>query len=195
MRIPRKIVALTAAVAIAIMVSGMVGGWWGCNRPGGSYVGYANIPGVGEFLWSTTVTMDTANRMFIESEFGACPPDLGGMLPASDSRTPMVGEAIRTGKRTWKYTQIGYGYKTLTDPITMIVRTFIIHDTGTMTFSKNYDEVEIDDHMAFFVLPSDDDGLEADGFPDHDAEPIVIPGTLFMKRVEVVPPYPAPPAP
>ena len=191
---------IATTVICALLLATASGKWY--KRAGGAYIGYIDTGpppgGLGEFLWEAVITPDTGNRMFLEVHWVALDPALGGLglfldgtygtnIAETEGRSPLTGEMIKIGRRTWQYTQIGYGWKK--DPAGTLVVTYIIVDTGTLVFSDDYQTSVGDDRMAIFAPDSDQN--PKDGIPDDLSAPLYVAVAPLPSnvRINVIEPY------
>ena len=101
------------------------------------------------------------------------------------SRSLYTAEMVKVGKNTWKYRMLGYLRGPHPEDLwTANEVVYIIDDSGTITFSDDYQEVTVEYNQGWYKGEQDAD--PKDGFPD-EGEPLgdYWPGTLTAKRISV----------
>jgi len=93
---------------------------------------------------------------------------------------------VETGRNTYKFTIIGYGFKTL--PANRGQLKYIWVTNGTTILTDR--DTREDSDVYLTVFSADKDVNPADGFPDEGAEPDLCLGPVggVVKRVQLMPP-------
>jgi hypothetical protein len=189
----RSIVFWVTACIVTLLVVGSVSGWWipKLKNPSGTYVG--SIPGLkmkpedpdrGHVYYTLVFCTDrfaATRRMTMIMYWNTYQM----YSSKAESRSPYTGEVIKIGKNTWKYRMLGY-LRGPHDPedtwmANDVIR--IIDDSGTITFSDDYQELTMEYNQEWFKPEQDVD--PRDGFPDDGELGSIWPGILEAKRISV----------
>ncbi len=142
----------------------------------------------------TLTPLDPAgDRLAYRQQWINADPTFLSIFPEADNQSPLVGEVVKTGRNTYEYTIIGYGFKTL--PANRGQLKYIWVSNGITTLIDRNTRQNSDIYISLYG--PDKDVNPADGFPDEGAEPDLCLGPMggVMKRVPLMPPCVPPPPP
>jgi hypothetical protein len=179
-----------AALLIAIGAS-VVGMSQRHYQLGGAFIGSG-----GAGIWNALqIPLDPAggtaalrvNTATLSPGFAGLLAALGATAGGSDN----VGEMEMISRDTARFGTVGYGREQAPgNPLqinTIFVMTGTVKFTGPdtieVTYTINVYPVNIPDTSPFYGLPNAD--VNGDGFPDAGAQPIIIPGVLPIRGVDI----------
>ena len=141
----------------------------------------------------TLTPLDPAgDRLAYRQQYTNGDPTFLSIYPEADNMSHLIGEAVKTGRNTYEYTIIGYGFKN--QPADRGQLKYIIVTNGTMTLiNRNTRE----NTLYLSLYGPDKDVNPVDGLPDEGAEPDLCLGPFggVTKRVQLMPPCVPPPPP
>ena len=142
-------------------------------------------------IQDTLTPLDPAgDRLAYRQQYTNGDPTFLSIYPEADNASHLIGEAVKTGRNTYEYTIIGYGFKTLPANRGQLKYIFVTNGTTTLI-----DRNTRDDTVYLSLYGPDKDVNPADGLPDEGAEPDLCIGPFggVMKRVPLMPPCVPPP--
>jgi len=142
----------------------------------------------------TLIPLDPAgDRLAYRQQFVNTDPTFLSIFPEADNQSHLVGEVVKTGRNTYEYTIMGYGFKN--QPANRGQLKYIWVSNGITTLIDRNTRQNSDIYISLYG--PDKDVNPADGFPDEDAEPDLCLGPMggVMKRVQLMPPCVPPPPP
>ncbi len=142
----------------------------------------------------TLTSLDPAgDRLAYRQQFVNTDPTFLSMFPEADNQSHLIGEAVKTGRNTYEFTIIGYGFKTL--PADRGQLKYIWVSSGNTTLIDRNTRQDTDLYIS--VYGPDADVNPADGLPDEGAEPDLCWGPFggVKNRVPLMPPCVPPPPP
>jgi len=145
-------------------------------------------------IQQTLTPLDPAgDRLAFRQQFVNADPTFLSLYPEADHQSDLVGEAVKTGRNTYEYTIIGYGYKSQPANRGKLIYIWVSHGTATLVDRDTMEDTDI--YLSLYG--PDKDVNPADGFPDEGAEPDFCLGPMggVMKRVQLMPPCVPPPPP
>jgi hypothetical protein len=192
-RISRRNTAFAGIIVISLLLVTAVSGWFipRFKNPSGSFVGAT--PGIGPPGEPPGINHGDVYYAFVfEADRRSNPARMTFTMywntyqmfdPRVESRGVYVGECARISKTTWKFRMLAYlGGHHPADPWMANDLVWIIDDSGTFTFTDDFQEVTMDYNQGWYTPGQDSD---KDGFPEGEPNGGYWPGTIEAKRITI----------
>ena len=146
-------------------------------------------------IQETFTPLDLAgDRLAFRQQFINGDPTFLSIFPEADNQSHLIGEAVKTGRNTYEFTIIGYGFKNQPADRGQLKYIWVTNATTTLTDRNTRQDTD----LYISLYRPDKDVNPADGLPDEGAEPDLCLGPLegeWYKRVPLMPPCVPPPPP